>query len=182
MSAPIHVAVFGMESTGKTALAQRLAAHFAEPWAPEFVREFWDLRAGKIVAGDLGTIALGQMANEDRAAAQARRVVFFDTTLLTCLLWDDLLFPGECPSWVRTEAERRARLVARHLLCDTDLPFAPDPQRCFPDAAGRAMGRRLFREALESRGLPFVEICGEGAAREARAIAAVEGLLAGAAP
>ena len=65
-----RIAVFGTESTGKTSLAQKLAAHFGEPWAGEFVREFWDARAGKISATDLGTIALGQMANEDGAAAR----------------------------------------------------------------------------------------------------------------
>ena len=173
-----RVVVFGTESTGKTTLAQKLAAHFGEPWSPEFVREFWDLKEGKITAEDLGTIALGQMANEDRPLADARRAVFFDTTLLTCVLWDDLLFPNACPAWVREEAERRAREIPLYLLCDADLPFEPDPQRCFPDEAGRAMGRRLWRDALESRGLPFVEITGEGAAREALAVAAVESLLA----
>ena len=176
--APAQVAVFGMESTGKTTLAERLAAHFGEPWAPEFVREFWDLRSGKITADDLGTIALGQMANEDRAMAQARRAVFFDTTLLACVVWDDVLFPGACPAWLRTEAERRAREVSLYLLCDTDLPFAPDPQRCFPDEAGRAMGRKLCRDALVSRGLPFAEIFGAEAQREALAVAAVQRLLA----
>jgi HTH-type transcriptional regulator, transcriptional repressor of NAD biosynthesis genes len=172
-----RVVVFGTESTGKTTLAQRLAAQFGEPWAPEFVREFWDLRGGKITAEDLGTIALGQMANEDFAAARARRVMFCDTDLLTCTLWDDLLFPGACPPWVRTEAEERARGYAQYLLCDTDIPFAPDPQRSFPDEAGRAKGRLIWREALEKRRLPLVEIRGDRARREAAAIAAVESIL-----
>ncbi|MBI4623561.1 MAG: AAA family ATPase [Verrucomicrobia bacterium] len=172
-----RIAVFGTESTGKTALAQRLAAHFGEPWAPEFVREFWELRGGKIVAEDLGTIALGQMANEDFAAAKARRVVFCDTELITCTLWNDVLFPGACPGWVREEAERRARGFALYLLCDTDVPFAPDPQRCFPEAESRDRARRLWRDALVSRGLPFIEIRGEGAERERGAMAAVEKVL-----
>jgi HTH-type transcriptional regulator, transcriptional repressor of NAD biosynthesis genes len=175
---PKRIVVFGTESTGKTTLAQALAAHFGEPWAPEFVREFWDLRGGRIGAGDLGTIALGQMASEDRAAARARRVGFQDTDLLTCTIWDDLLFPGECPLWVREEAERRARGVTLWLLCDTDLPFAPDPQRSLPDAAGRAMGRRLWREALEQRGRRFAEIRGQAEARTRAAITAVERCLA----
>ncbi len=175
---PRRVVVFGTESTGKTTLAQKLAAHFREPWSPEFVREFWELKYGKITPIDLGTIALGQMANEDLAAAQARRVAFYDTDLLTCTLWDDVLFPGDCPRWVRVEAEERARGVALWLLCDTDIPFVPDPQRCFPDDAGRAKGRQLWRDALEKRGLPFVEIRGSGAEREAAAIAAVEKILA----
>ncbi|MDP3071671.1 MAG: AAA family ATPase [Opitutaceae bacterium] len=178
MSNPKRIVVFGTESTGKTVLAQRLAAHFGEPWAEEFVREFWAIKAGKITAEDLGSIALGQLANEDRAIAAARRAVFFDTDLLTCTLWDDVLFPGACPAWVRAEAEERAREVALWLLCDTDVPFEPDPQRSFPDAAGRGRARELWRAALESRGLPLVEIRGDWPERTRAAIAAVERVLA----
>lgn len=174
---PKRVVVFGTESTGKTTLAQKLAAHFGEPWSPEFVREFWDLHDGKITPVDLGTIALGQMANEDGAVARAQRVVFFDTDLLTCTLWDDVLFPGDCPRWVRAEAVERARGVTLWLLCDTDIPFVPDPQRCFPDEASRGKGRQLWRDALEKRRLPFVEIRGNGPEREAAAITAVEKIL-----
>ncbi len=173
-----RVVVFGTESTGKTTLAQKLAAHFGEPWAPEFVREFWDLKDGKITAEDLGTIALGQMANEDLAVERAKRVAFFDTDLLTCTLWNDWLFPGGCPPWVREEAERRARGVALWLLCDTDIPWAPDPQRSFPDEAGRERGRRLWRDTLEERVLPFAAVRGDWATRERTAIAAVKTLLA----
>ncbi len=177
MSGVKRIVLFGTESTGKTTLAQRLAAHFGEPWSEEFVREFWEIRGGKITGEDLGTIALGQMANEDRAIAAARRLVFFDTDLLTCTLWDDVLFPGACPPWVRTEAEERAREVALWLLCDTDVPFEPDPQRSFPDAASRARGRELWRTALASRGLPFVEIRGDWPERARIAIAAVARIL-----
>ena len=173
-----RIVIFGMESTGKTTLAQALAAHFGALWSPEFVREFWDLKGGKIMGADLGSIALGQMANEDRAIAQARRVVFLDTDLLTCTIWDDVLFPGQCPEWVRTEAEKRTQGVALWLLCDTDIPFEPDPQRSFPDAAGREKGRQISREALEKRGLPFVDIRGDWAQRNRLAIDAVTELLA----
>lgn len=179
MPEPIRIAIFGAESTGKTALTAALAAHFAEPWSLEFVREYWDAQGGAITAADLGAIARGQIAGEDAAAARARRAVFHDTELLTCVLWDDLLFPGACPPWVRAEAETRARRVALWLLCDTDLPWSPDPQRCFPDAAGRKMCRRLWRDTLEQRALPFAEINGSGPSRTAEAIAAVERLLAG---
>jgi HTH-type transcriptional repressor of NAD biosynthesis genes len=173
----LRIAVFGTESTGKTTLAQRLAAHFGEPWAREYVREFWDARGGDITAADLDAIARGQMAHEDAAAAKARRLVFCDTELITCTLWNDVLFPGACPGWVRAEGDRRAREFALYLLCDTDVPWVPDPQRCFPDTASRERARRRWREALVSRGLPFVEIRGDWAERERVAIAAVERVL-----
>ncbi|MFM8617635.1 MAG: AAA family ATPase [Opitutaceae bacterium] len=178
MAEPWRVVVFGTESTGKTMLAAALARRFGEPWAPEFVREYWDSSGGKITASDLEVIARGQMESEDRAAAIARRVVFLDTDLLTCTLWNDALFPGRCPAWVRAEAEVRARRNAFCLLCDTDVPFFDDPQRCFPEPEARERARLLWRNALVSRVLPTVEIRGDWAERERAAAAAVEALLA----
>ena len=178
MPEPLRVVVFGTESTGKTALAAALARRFDEPWAPEFVRGFWEGRGGRITLEDLDAIARGQVAAEERAAAAARRVVFFDTDLLTCTLWDDMLFAGGCPAWVRSEAEARARRCALFLLCDADVPFAPDPQRCFPEPTARTRARKVWREALVSRGLPMVDVRGAWQEREAIAYAAVEALLA----
>jgi len=81
-----RIAVFGPESTGKTSLARRLAAHFDEPWSIEYVRRYWDEHDATIRPADLDAIARGQIAGEDAAAAAARRVCFCDTELLTCVL------------------------------------------------------------------------------------------------
>lgn len=179
--APLRVVFFGAESTGKSTLAERLAARFGAPWSAEYVREYWDSHDGMIAAADLDAIARGQAAGEDAARARAEasgaRVVFHDTDLLTCTLWDDLLFPGACPEWARGEAAARARATDLFLFCDTDLPWAPDPQRCFPDEAGRAMCRRFFLEKLEATGARWTRVHGADAEREARAAAAVEMLL-----
>lgn len=178
---PLRVVLFGAESTGKSTLAERLAVRFHAPWSTEYVREYWDTHGGVITAGDLDAIARGQVAAEDevvaRALATGARVAFHDTDLLTCTIWDDLLFPGACPEWVRTEAARRARATDLYFFCDTDLPWVPDPQRCFPDEAGRAMSRRVFLETLEKTGARWVRVWGDEAEREGRAVAAVELLL-----
>jgi HTH-type transcriptional regulator, transcriptional repressor of NAD biosynthesis genes len=179
MPDPKRVAIFGTESTGKTSLAERLARHFQEPWSREFAREFWDSHEGRISATDLDAIGKGQIANEEAAAATAKRVVFCDTDLLTCTLWNDALFPGSCPAWVRDQADERAQQFALYLLCDADVPFVADPQRCFPDEESRERARTLWRDALVGRGLPFVEITGDWPERERVAIAAVEELLSG---
>jgi HTH-type transcriptional regulator, transcriptional repressor of NAD biosynthesis genes len=179
MSDVKRIAIFGTESTGKTSLAQRLAEHFGEPWSAEFAREFWDAHDGKISATDLDAIGRGQIANEDTAAARARRVVFCDTDLITCTLWNDALFPGACPAWVRDQADERAKGFARYLLCDADVPFVTDVQRCFPDGEAREYARKIWRDALISRDLPHVEIRGDWPERERAAIAAVEKVLSG---
>lgn len=174
---PFRIALFGPESTGKSQLAEALARHYQEPWAQEYVREFWDQHRGVVTAKDLDAIARGQIANEENAAARAKRVVFCDTELLTNVLWADLLFPGACSPWVREAAEVRCRQYALYLLCLTDLPFGFDPQRSFPDEEDRAACMRLWRQTLEEKKLPYVEVTGEGDARLSRARAAVESVL-----
>lgn len=170
-----RIAVYGPESTGKSQLAARLAAHFGAPLVAEYAREFWD-QHGAIALGDIERIAREQWRREDAAAASAGALVICDTDALTTVLWSDLLH-GTTPDVVRREAEKRCRGYALYLLLDTDVPFAPDPQRCFPDAEDRERCRRVWHGALERRGLPYVWIRGDWAARERAAIAAVDGLL-----
>jgi len=172
-----RIVIYGPESTGKTTLARSLARHFDEPWAPEYVRQFWDDHEGRIAAPDLEAIGRGQLEGEKEAERRSRHLAFCDTDLLTCRIWDDLLFPGACPGWVRREGDIRARGAALYLFCDTDLPFQPDPQRCFPDPKGRAMGRSLWQEVLERLEVGFVLIRGVGEERFSRALTAVKSLL-----
>ena len=170
-----RVAVFGPESTGKTMLAEKLAAHFGEPCVPEYARQFWDEQGG-ITLQDIPRISHRQAELEDAAAAKAKRVLICDTEALTTMLWSEVLY-NECPPLVRMSAELRAARYDLYLLLNTDVPFEPDPQRVFADEAGRAKSMATWREALVSRELPFVEIRGNWEERETQAIAAVERVL-----
>lgn len=172
------IVVFGSESTGKTTLTHTLARRLGCEWSSEYVRDFWYANDGDIRAGDLTRIAAGQierMATARATAAQrAERYVLHDTDLLTHVLWVDLLFPGQCGDWVRETADLQARQPALYLLCDIDIAWADDPQRCFSDARERASVQAYFRQALCDRRLPFVAISGSLAQREARALAAIK--------
>ena len=169
-----RIVIYGPESTGKSTLAEGLARHFSEPWSPEHVRKYWIEHDGDITAKNLEAIGRGQLAGEIEAEGRARQMVFCDTDLLTCRLWDDLLFPGHCPDWVREEGNARALGAALYLFCENDLPYVPDPMRSFPDEKGRMMCRNLWQRALEELGVGYVLIHGSGEERLARAIRAVE--------
>ena len=172
MKPPLRIAVYGPESTGKTELAAKLAAHFHAPLVSEYARELWDAQ-GALGLEDMLPIAREQWRREDAAVAAGGPLVICDTDALTTMLWSDLLY-GTCPDELRRGAEKRCRNYALYLLLDIDIPFAPDPQRCFPDPADREKCMRIWRGALERRQLPFVLIRGDWAAREAAAIAAIQ--------
>ena len=179
-----RIAVFGPESTGKTKLAEKLAEQFNAPLVPEYAREFWDLH-GVITLEDMLPIAREQWRREDEAAELIRqrdeaqvapKLIICDTDALTTMLWSDLLY-GTCPEELRRSVEKRAKNYALYLLLDIDVPFTPDPQRCFPDPADRERGMRIWRGALERRQLPFELIQGDWVQREQRASAAIERVL-----
>ena len=183
MSTPMRIAVYGPESTGKTRLATELAVRFGAPLVAEYARERWD-QQGVLTLEDMLPVAHEQWRREDETARTCNLIgdkcpcIICDTEALTTMLWSDLLY-GACPDELRRGAEKRCQAYALYLLLDIDTPFEPDPQRCFPDPADRENCRRIWRGALDRRGLPFVDIRGDWAARAATAIAAVQARLDG---
>jgi len=177
-----RIAVFGPESTGKTMLAEKLAAHFGAPLVREYARERWDEQGGFLGLEDMLPVAQEQWRREDATAAHAAsigsRILICDTDALTTMLWSDLLY-GTTPEALRRGAEKRCRSYSLYLLLDIDVPFAPDPQRCFPAEEDRRKCMKIWHGALERRGLPYVWIRGGWAERERAAIAAIEGVLRG---
>lgn len=186
MSLPLRIAVFGPESTGKTDLAGKLAAHFRAPLVAEYARELWD-KQGALALEDMLPVAKEQWRREDEAAllcqgfagqasATKPNLIVCDTDALTTMLWSDLLY-GTTPAELRRGAEQRCKNYALYLLLDIDVPWTADPQRCFPREEDRQMCMKVWRGALERRNLPFTLIGGNWAERERAAIGAVETLL-----
>ncbi|MBK7471451.1 MAG: ATP-binding protein [Betaproteobacteria bacterium] len=171
---PRRVCLFGPESTGKSTLAEDLARHYATAHVPEYARDYLDATGSRGSAADVPWIARGQRAAEIAGAAQASRILVCDTNLATIALWSDVLF-GATPDWVREQAARDTYDL--WLLTDIDVPFEPDPQRCFPDPARRAWFMDQCRQTLARLGVVPVPLHGAPAARLATACAAIDRLL-----
>lgn len=171
-----RVVLIGSESTGKTTLARRLAAHYGVEWVPEFVRDYADRKQDPLVFDDHAPIARGQIALEDEFRTRASEVdaplLLQDTDLLSTAIYCAHYY-GKCPFWLTDAA--RARRPDLYLLLDIDIPWTADPQRDRGDMREEMQG--LFREAVEQSGVRFVSISGDPDERFAKARGAIDDLL-----
>ncbi len=167
-----RVALVGPESTGKTTLAARLAAHFGTVWVGEYLRTWLDAKGLPVVPADVPAAARGQMAAEAALAPYAHRVLFCDTDLWLSLLYSRHYY-GTAPSWLESAARAQQRHL--YLLLETDVPWRPDPQRDGPEV--RALLREKLRALLDAEGIAYQTITGDWDARFHAAAGAVEALL-----
>lgn len=165
--APVaRICLIGAESTGKSRLADDLAKRFDAVVVPEFAREYAIRVARPLDEADVEPIARGQIANEDRAPANA--LLILDTDLLSTVVYTRYYW-GRCPEWIEHAA--RARLADLYLFLHADVPWVEDSAR--DAAADRERVHAEFHRALDEFKARYVSITGNWSEREAKAIAAV---------
>jgi NadR type nicotinamide-nucleotide adenylyltransferase len=152
-----RVALLGAESSGKSTLAEVLAAHYGSVWVPEYLREFVDLHARVPFESDQYPIACTQRAREDAAAARATRFLFCDTTPLMTALYSRQY-------WGRVDPQL-ARLDSRHdyaftLVTAPDTPWEPDGLQRESEEVRQKVHRMLV-ETLHERGIPYLLLRGD---------------------
>lgn len=135
------VAITGPESTGKTALAEQLAAHYRTLWVPEFARSYIQGLGRPYEELDIQTIARGQLNLEIEMENAIRnemlihgqgggwQFLFCDSELLVTKIWSEVKY-GRCASWILRQLERHNYDL--YLLCYIDTPWEEDPQREHP--------------------------------------------------
>ena len=168
------IVIIGPESTGKSSLCAALAAHFHTEWVREYAREYLEEHGMGYDYETLSTIARGQLALEDEGARDVNDLIFIDTDLYVIKVWSEYVF-GRCETWILDEIVRRK--YNAYLLCNTDLPWANDPLREYPDASVRDRLFNIYKDLLVNQSVPWVEVGGVGDERVQGAIAAVERLL-----
>lgn len=162
------VVLIGPESSGKTTLAQEIAARLGAPWVPEAARRFVETDPTPLSAATVEPIARLAMALDDAARVDRPAVLIHDTDLVSTVVYARHYY-GDCPPWILREA--RARRAELYLLCLPDLPWEADGVRDRP--AARAQLFAEFRETLEALGAAYTVIGGVGDARLDAALAAI---------
>lgn len=66
------IVVIGPESTGKSTLCEKLAAHYNTLWVPEYAREYLEKHGTDYTYEDLLAIAKGQIELEERISSKLK--------------------------------------------------------------------------------------------------------------
>ncbi|HAX94905.1 MAG TPA: ATPase [Prolixibacteraceae bacterium] len=163
---PKIVVLTGAESTGKSVLSDALARHYNAPWFPEFARDFVLKLDHHYYMDDVISIARMQRAQMQAALNLKADIVFFDTWLIITQIWLKVLYNAE-PTWIPKII--RSAPIDLILLCDTDIPWEPDPIR---ENGGERRNQlsEIYKRTIENYGFPCQLVQGKGDIRTKNAI------------
>jgi NadR type nicotinamide-nucleotide adenylyltransferase len=179
------IVAIGPESTGKSTLCEQLAIHFNSAWCPEFAREYLSDHGMNYKFEDLLTIAKGQIDLEEKLSAKSQNQkistsilplttrhspFFIDTDMYVMKVWCEFVFE-RCHQWILDQIV--SRKYDLYLLCSTDLPWAPDVLREYPDLESREKLFHIYKDIMINQNIPWVEITGNHEQRLQKAIDAV---------
>ncbi len=171
--------IIGPESTGKTTLCNKLAAHFKTLWVPEYAREYLLKNGTDYSFDDLLTVAKGQIKLEECSLDKLKTkshsllnnrqtpVLFIDTDMYVMKVWCEYVF-NRCHNWVLNRIAERQ--YTGYILCGTDIDWVKDELREYPDLNVREKLYYYYKDLLVNQNLPWVDIKGNYGERLEKAI------------
>ena len=167
----LTVCLHGIESVGKSTLAERLAERFSTISVPEYGRAHCETHGTDCREADLMLIGEAQQAMIEAARPWANRLLIADTDALMTAAWSQMMI-GYMPDQLL--CHRKADL---YLMLGTDAPFVDDGTRVYRTPEQRDRFHRIARDALALPRTNFVEISGSWDQRFEAAVAAIEALI-----
>jgi NadR type nicotinamide-nucleotide adenylyltransferase len=165
-----RIAVVGPESTGKSELSKKLAAHYQSPWVDEYARHYVEQLNRHYTFDDICTIARKQIEDElVYEKEHAEPYVFFDTDLIITKVWFDYCFQ-KIPDFVNERL--KTGFFDLYLLCEPDLPWQSDPVR--EHGSDRDYFFTRYKSEIIQLGKSYVCIRGLGNDRLSNAIKQID--------
>jgi HTH-type transcriptional regulator, transcriptional repressor of NAD biosynthesis genes len=167
----VTVSLHGIESVGKSTLAERLAEHYSTISVPEYGRAHCETHGTDCREDDLLLIGEAQQAMIETARPWANRLMITDTDALMTAAWSQMMI-GYMPD--QLICHRKADL---YLMLAPDAPFVDDGTRVYKTKEERDRFHRIARDALTLSRTNFIEISGSWEQRFESAVAAIDGLI-----
>jgi NadR type nicotinamide-nucleotide adenylyltransferase len=167
----LTICLHGIESVGKSTLAEKLADHYRTTFVPEYGRSHCEAHGTDCREDDLMLIGEAQQAMITAARPWANRLLIADTDALMTAAWSQMMI-GYMPD--QLICHRKADL---YLMLGTDAPFVDDGTRVYKTADQRERFNRIARDALMLSRANFVEISGSWEERFHAAVAAIDSLI-----
>ena len=167
----LTVCLHGIESVGKSTLAERLADHFGTTLVPEYGRSHCEVHGTDCREEDLMLIGEAQQAMIEAARPWANRLLIADTDALMTAAWSQMMI-GYLP--VPLIGQRKADL---YLMLGSDAPFVDDGTRVYKTEEQREKFDRIARATLVQCRTNFVEIRGSWEQRFDAAVSAISALI-----
>lgn len=166
----LTICLHGVESVGKSMLAERLAAHYDTIVVPEYGRAHCEVYGTDCRDTDLRLMGLAQQASIDAARPWCNRRLIADTDALMTAAWSQMMIGYASDELL---VQRKADL---YLVLGTDAPFVDDGTRIYGEPEVRAKFDRLAREVLRVARVTTVDVAGSWDERFDAACAAIDAL------
>ncbi len=151
-----RIAILGAESSGKSQLAEALAAHYQTVWVPEYLREFVEQEQRVPTEADQLMIAQIQLQREREQMALANKWLFCDTTPSMTALYSRYYFQRMDPELARLDLQHEYDFC---IVTAPDFPWVADGlQRESPSVRQRI--HDLLLDTLDDREIPFMLVEG----------------------
>lgn len=172
------ICVAGAESTGKSWLAGKVAAHFGVTPVTEYARAYCATHGNDLSMADLRHVGEVQDSNIRNMLRETRhhggQWVVADTDAIVTSVWAQM---GGAPvdPWFGGDLVE----CDLYLVTENDLPWVDDGVRIQTAQSERDRFRVALIAEIERRGLRWAAVGGHGEARLAHALAAIEAGLRG---
>lgn len=147
------ICFYGPESTGKSFMAEKLAAYYHTEWVPEVSRELVD--SNEFTVEDIIKIGIAQTQRVLDKTKTTNKILFCDSDLITTQIYSRHYLKEVPPILFKLEKQI---IYDHYFLFDIDVPWVNDGLRDLGERRKEMF--EVFKAELEARKIPYILVKG----------------------